>query len=76
MLFFCEIDSGVKIKFVGSRLLESVEFELSSSDSSSERSIAASRGGYSVLIRAGEPSLSARDVGVDSSGRQPKRSRR
>ena len=66
----------MKIKFVGSRLMESVEFELSSSDLSSERSLAASRNGYSTSMRAGEPSLSARNVGVDSSGRQPKRSRR
>ena len=66
----------MKFSFVGSKLLDSAGFEVSSSDSSSERSLAASRGGYSVSTRAGVPSFSARDVGVDSSGRQPNKSRR
>ena len=66
----------MKFSVVGSRLLDLAVFELSSSDSSSERLLVASRGGYSVLMRAGEPSLLARDVGVDSSGRQPNKSRR
>ena len=73
---FCEVNNGVKFKVVDSGLLDLAVSEVSSSDSSSERSLAASRGRYSVSIRAAWPSLSARDVGVDSSGRQPKRSRR
>ena len=66
----------MKFKIVGSRLLVVDVCDSSSSDLSSERSLAASRGGYSTSMSAGEPSLSARDVGVDSSGRQPKRLRR
>ena len=53
-----------------------MEVELLSADSSLERSLATSRGGFSTSMSAGEPSLSKRKVGVDSAGILPKSLRR
>ena len=55
------------LTFFGSRG-SGVEAELLSADSSSERSLVTSRGKFSVSMLAGKPSLSQREVGVDSSG--------
>ena len=48
-----------------------MEVDESSSDSSSKRSLAISRGRCSALMKADEPSLSRHDVGVDSTGMRP-----
>ena len=53
-----------------------MEAESPSTDSSLERLLATSGGKFSISMSAGKPSLSKREVGVNSSQILPKRSRR